>query len=124
MSLRIVVGVTGASGAVYARRLLEGLLQADVEIHLVVSRLARAVIETELGSSEWLIPGDAGAARVVVLTSTGIRLFHFGGPGEGPGSFREPVDVAVTADGRVYVVDEVRQVVERYRILRDARSRQ
>jgi hypothetical protein len=34
------------------------------------------------------------------------------------------VDVAVTADGKVYVVDEVREVVECYRILRDTHSRQ
>jgi 4-hydroxy-3-polyprenylbenzoate decarboxylase len=35
---RLVVGVTGATGALYAVRLLQALRQTDVESHLVVSR--------------------------------------------------------------------------------------
>ena len=45
----IVVGITGASGAPYAVRLLEVLLEADRDIHLAISPAGQAVIETELG---------------------------------------------------------------------------
>jgi len=46
----IVVGVAGASGSIYGRRMLEVLHdQADVHTHLVVSAGAAATIEHELG---------------------------------------------------------------------------
>jgi 4-hydroxy-3-polyprenylbenzoate decarboxylase len=47
---RLVVGMTGASGAVLGIRLLEQLrLRDDVETHLVMTRWARATIEYETG---------------------------------------------------------------------------
>ena len=45
---RIVVGVTGASGAVYARRLIECLCQAGVEVHLVLSPHGQRLLHDEL----------------------------------------------------------------------------
>ncbi|MEZ5891612.1 MAG: UbiX family flavin prenyltransferase [Parvularculaceae bacterium] len=45
---RLIVGVTGASGAVYARRALEALRGTDVETHLIVSRAAEQTIRFEL----------------------------------------------------------------------------
>jgi flavin prenyltransferase len=46
--MRLVVGITGATGAPPAVRLLECLSQMpDVETHLVMSRWARATIELE-----------------------------------------------------------------------------
>ncbi|MEM6654402.1 MAG: flavin prenyltransferase UbiX [Planctomycetota bacterium] len=47
--LPVVVGVTGASGAVYALRLLDVLLAAEREVHLAVSPSGAAVIQQELG---------------------------------------------------------------------------
>ena len=44
---RLVVGITGASGAVYGIRLLECLRTQPVEVHLIVSRWARVTIEHE-----------------------------------------------------------------------------
>ena len=44
---RIVVGITGASGAVYGIRLLELLRGAPVETHLVLSRAAQLTIAHE-----------------------------------------------------------------------------
>jgi len=44
---RVVVGMTGATGAIYGVRLLEALREAGVETHLVVSRWAEATISTE-----------------------------------------------------------------------------
>lgn len=48
---RLVVGVTGATGLVYAIRALDVLRSIDVETHLVVSRAAHLVrgYETDLG---------------------------------------------------------------------------
>lgn len=47
---RIVVGISGASGPHYGVRLVEVLReQADVEVHVVLSKGARATIEHEMG---------------------------------------------------------------------------
>ena len=48
-ALPLVLGITGASGAPYAIRLLEVLLAAGREVHLAISSSGKAVIETELG---------------------------------------------------------------------------
>lgn len=45
---RIVVGVSGASGAVYSRRLIEQLLLAETDVHLVVSDYGRRLLFDEL----------------------------------------------------------------------------
>lgn len=45
---RIVVGISGASGAIYGVRLLKLLRQAGVESHLVVSRSAQVTLAQEL----------------------------------------------------------------------------
>ncbi len=47
--IRIILGVSGASGAAYARRAIEALKAAGVESHLVVSRAAEMAMAYELG---------------------------------------------------------------------------
>lgn len=48
--MNVVVGVTGASGAIYAQRLLRALRQIDgVTAHVVFSKVARLVWKEELG---------------------------------------------------------------------------
>jgi 4-hydroxy-3-polyprenylbenzoate decarboxylase len=49
MSYPLVVGITGASGAVYAVRLLQVLLRSGYDVHLTISRSGRTVIAEELG---------------------------------------------------------------------------
>lgn len=46
---RIVVGISGASGALYAARLVQLLIAAEVETHLVVSPLGQRLLQDELG---------------------------------------------------------------------------
>lgn len=49
---RIILGISGASGAVYALRLLELLAEMPkVEVHLVITNAAERTIENELGIS-------------------------------------------------------------------------
>lgn len=49
---QIIVGVTGASGAIYARRLIECLCDADAAVHLVVTPNGKRLLSDELGLAE------------------------------------------------------------------------
>ena len=69
--MKIIVGITGATGAIYGVRLLERLREAGVETHLVISRWgARTLIhetpysreDVEALASVSHPPGDMGAA--------------------------------------------------------------
>jgi 4-hydroxy-3-polyprenylbenzoate decarboxylase len=55
--LRILVAITGASGALYAQRLLDNLDPSRHEIHVVLSSYARVVITEELPEGLRLPPG-------------------------------------------------------------------
>lgn len=45
---RILVGISGASGALYAQRFIELTLAADIEVHLVVSPLGHRLLHDEI----------------------------------------------------------------------------
>jgi len=69
--MRIIVGITGATGVIYGVRLLERLRDADVETHLVISKWgARTLLHETPYSREQVealahtayAPGDMGAA--------------------------------------------------------------
>ena len=47
--MKLVIGVTGASGIIYTQRLLDTLAQTSHEVHLLISNYARAVIAQEGG---------------------------------------------------------------------------
>lgn len=48
MSLKLIIGISGATGAIYGIRLLEALRGRDgVETHLIVSEMGRATIAME-----------------------------------------------------------------------------
>lgn len=64
---RVVVGVTGASGAVYAQRLIQFLLASGYEAHVVVSKAGRLVLAEELPTAEETDPWGA-ASRERLLT--------------------------------------------------------
>ena len=65
--MRIVVGITGASGAVYARRVIQVLAAAGCEIHLTVSSLGRRLLFEELGLKR-LDPEDLSGGRGELVT--------------------------------------------------------
>ena len=56
-ALRILVAITGASGSLYAQRLLDNLDPQQHEIHLVLSQYAQAVLNEELPSGLRVSPG-------------------------------------------------------------------
>jgi len=55
--LRIVVAITGASGVIYAQRLLDNLDPQQHEVHVVLSNYAQTVISAELPGGLRLPPG-------------------------------------------------------------------
>ena len=67
--LPVVLGVTGASGAIYSRRLLHVLLSANRNVHLSVSPSGKAVFEQELGES---IDLDNFSAEQFIGTATAL----------------------------------------------------
>jgi 4-hydroxy-3-polyprenylbenzoate decarboxylase len=84
----IVVGITGASGAAYAKRLLQVLLEADLETHVVMSPSASQVFAAELGITLAVEKGDLtpllgeSAKRLRVWSHTNLAA------GIASGSFR------------------------------------
>ncbi|HLG58785.1 MAG TPA: UbiX family flavin prenyltransferase [Vicinamibacterales bacterium] len=69
--MRLIIGITGATGAIYGVRLLERLREAGVETHLVISRWGTRTLLHETPYSREQVealatlvhpPGDMGAA--------------------------------------------------------------
>ena len=69
--MRVIVGLTGATGAIYAVRLLERLREMEVETHLVISRWGARTLAHETPHTREYVeslattvypPGDMGAA--------------------------------------------------------------
>jgi flavin prenyltransferase len=69
--MRLIVGITGATGVIYGVRLLERLREASVETHLVISRWGARTLTHETPYSREQVealahtsyaPGDMGAA--------------------------------------------------------------
>lgn len=68
---RLVVGMSGASGAVYGLEVLDRLRDLGIESHLILSRAAELTLTHETGltlddararASHWYRTGDVGAA--------------------------------------------------------------
>ena len=75
--MRVVVAITGASGAIYAQRFLRGLRIAGVETHLIVSPLGRRLLHDELGmgklDADALAGGPSGGVTVHNYNDTGAK---------------------------------------------------
>jgi 4-hydroxy-3-polyprenylbenzoate decarboxylase len=61
ISMDIVTAITGASGALYAQRFIQGLVTAGVNVHLIVSPLGRRLLHDEMGMEGVDLPALAGA---------------------------------------------------------------
>lgn len=93
---RIVIGISGASGAIYGIRLLELLKNTDVETHLVVTRSAQITIAQEEGRkiSEVVALADVhyGSEDIAAAISSGS--FHTVGMIVAPCSMRSLGEIA------------------------------
>lgn len=69
--MALVVAITGASGVIYAWRLLEELAKRKVETHLIISRNAERVIREEL---------DLSRERIETLASHIYDVDDFSSP--------------------------------------------
>ena len=49
--MKLVLAITGASGVIYGKRLLEELHVKKIETHLVISQAAKEIIKYEVGKS-------------------------------------------------------------------------
>jgi 4-hydroxy-3-polyprenylbenzoate decarboxylase len=58
----IVTAITGASGALYAQRFIQGLVAAGVNVHLVVSPHGRRLLHDEIGMEVIDLEAMAGTA--------------------------------------------------------------
>lgn len=61
---RLVVAITGASGALYAHRLVQLVVAAGIETHLVVSPLGQRLLHDELGMEGLTPTGLASLAGI------------------------------------------------------------
>src|SRR6476660_7389926 len=72
--MRVFLGITGASGAPYAARLLEALGRADCEIALCASRAGIQVLATELYGDAQL-SADETLARLVEPVRDAVTIY-------------------------------------------------
>ncbi len=77
---QIVLAITGASGACYARRLAQEIVSAGAHLHLVVSPHGQRILADELGLRRLTLaevlgrPVAASAATLYAHRDTGARL--------------------------------------------------
>jgi 4-hydroxy-3-polyprenylbenzoate decarboxylase len=58
---RLIVGISGATGAIYGIRLLEVLLESDIETHLIITEAAENTILME---TDWKVDDVKSLAKV------------------------------------------------------------
>ncbi|MEX0886575.1 MAG: UbiX family flavin prenyltransferase [Phycisphaeraceae bacterium] len=81
----IVVGITGASGAAYARRVIELCVAAGCHVHLIVSPLGQRLLHDELGVEPAALvtaaPPPEGEAEAGVAggadVAGGVTLYNY-----------------------------------------------
>lgn len=94
-SSRIILAITGASGAIYGRRCLEALNEVGAEVYLVVSKAAELTLNYELG---------ARAGELETLASARYSASDIGAP-ISSGSFK--TDGMIIAPCSVRTMSEI-----------------
>ena len=96
---RFVVGITGASGALYAQRLIQLLLAAKHEVHLGITPYGHRLLKDELGHEGVNVAALGGLPEGADPASHG--LFYYPtrdvGAAIGSGSFRHDGMVIIPA---------------------------
>src|SRR5258706_4847866 len=93
---RLIVGISGASGAIYGARLLEILQPLPVETHLVMSRSAEMTLalETDLKPAEVRARADVVHAIGDLAASISSGSFQTLGMVVAPCSIRSMAEIA------------------------------
>jgi DNA-binding beta-propeller fold protein YncE len=78
----------------------------------------------DVGPGECLYVADTESDRLCVFGPRGELLFNLGGTGGGPGSFRSPMDVAISRDDEICVVDSGNDRVQMFAVLRQGERSQ
>ncbi|MBV8888455.1 MAG: UbiX family flavin prenyltransferase [Alphaproteobacteria bacterium] len=96
---RLIVGISGASGAIYGARLLELLRPLPVETHLVITRSAEVTLalETGLKLAELRARADAVHAIGDMAAPISSGSFHTIGMIVAPCSIRSMAEIATGA---------------------------
>ncbi len=82
---QLIVGISGASGAIYGIRLLETLAgHSEIETHLVVSQAARLIVTHETGRTAAQVEALADHAYAPDDIAAPIASGSFGGYGNPP----------------------------------------
>lgn len=89
--MRIVVGISGASGTIYGVRLVQRLAEAGADVRLTMSRTLEKLFPAELG-----LPCDVGAPDLAAL---------FGEASVPRITYRRPEDVAADVASGTFPVD-------------------
>src|SRR5438874_11249311 len=76
-NLPLAVAITGASGAVYAVRLLEVLLQSGREVHLAISPSGAAVIKQELDCTVHIERFDPKSFLSATAANQASKQLHY-----------------------------------------------
>ena len=76
--MRLVVGITGASGAIYAKRLLDILSEKKVEVDLIITAPGKYTLQYELGLTsdelEQLATASWDVADIAADVASGSQL--------------------------------------------------
>jgi flavin prenyltransferase len=93
---RVVLGISGASGAIYGIRMLDALGELGVETHLVISKAAGLVIAAETGLSPRDIAARADFSYPIndISASIASGSFPVGGMIVAPCSIRTMSEIA------------------------------
>ena len=67
---RLIIGMTGSTGAIFGVRMLEALKGSDVESHLIISKWAQRTLEHE---TNYTVEQVRGLASVVHSPATWAR---------------------------------------------------
>lgn len=91
---RLIIGISGASGAIYGVRLLELLKDSDIETHLVMSRAAHLTLAAE---TNWKV-SDVEALADVVHSNQDIGAACSSGSFQNLGMVVAPCSVKTMAE--------------------------
>lgn len=72
---KYIVGITGASGSIYAKRLIEILLERGDKVHLCMTNASRLVLNCELGWDEKKLGTDKEYIRGLFPNSENLFIY-------------------------------------------------